>query len=98
MPYRNLAVIALWDLLTGPAGAAYQCLEEGGRLFYQDAPCPASTQGGERNPKVNRTFSRPVLRSATGDPCCITVPETKRLLRSRQPGADDTLSTQPVIS
>lgn len=49
--------IVLSNLLITPALAAYKCVEDSGRVFYQDAPCPANTHGGDISRNVNRTFS-----------------------------------------
>ena len=73
MRYRKIAVLVLWSLLSGPAGAAYKCLEDGGRVFYQDAPCPAHTHGGELHQNVNRTASGrapPPVFETPQTPCC----------------------------
>ena len=73
MRYRKIVVLVLWSLLSGPAGAAYKCLEDGGRVFYQDAPCPAHTHGGELHQNVNRTASGrapPPVFDTPQTPCC----------------------------
>lgn len=62
MKYCHWGAIALLGLFAAPALAVHKCVEESGRIFYQDAPCPAHTRGGEMNRNVNRTFSGQVAR------------------------------------
>ncbi len=99
MRYRNGwngAVFVLWSLLTGPAWSAYKCVEEGGRIFYQDAPCPANTRGGELSQNANRTVTGHAPRPAASDPCCAAVPETATPPQSDQPGIDDASPDEPA--
>ena len=60
--------VALPGLLAMPALAANKCVETNGRIFYQDAPCPPNTHGGDLRLNVNRPFtgqsSRPVMEGA----------------------------------
>jgi hypothetical protein len=51
-------------LLTMPALAVNKCVENSGRIFYQDAPCPANTHGGDISRNINRTFSGQAQRPA----------------------------------
>ena len=91
MRYRNGwngAALALWSLLTGPAWSAYKCVEEGGRIFYQDAPCPANARGGELSQNANRTFAGQAPRPA--------VQETATPPQLRKPGVDDATQTGPT--
>lgn len=44
-------------LFAAPTPAAYKCLEDSGRIFYQAAPCPANTRGGDMSLNVNRPFT-----------------------------------------
>lgn len=37
--------------------AANKCVETSGRIFYQAAPCPANTRGGDMQLNVNRPFA-----------------------------------------
>jgi len=94
--YRKTAVIVLWSLLTGPVGATYKCIEEGGRVFYQDAPCPAHAHGGELNQNVNRTFAGsapPPAFNAPNAPCCATDSTLDTPLRKED--ADNKQSVAP---
>ena len=62
----------IWAILPGllatPARAANKCVEASGRIFYQAAPCPPNTYGGDLRWNVNRPFtgqsSRPVAEEA----------------------------------
>jgi hypothetical protein len=51
----------LWMVLlsfsTIPCLAVNKCVERSGRIFYQDAPCPADTYGGDMSLNVNRPFT-----------------------------------------
>jgi len=99
MRYRNGwngATLALWSLLTGPAWSAYKCVEEGGRIFYQDAPCPANTRGGELSQNPNRTFAGQAPRPAASDPCCAAVPETATLPEQGKQSIDDAPPDEPA--
>jgi hypothetical protein len=55
MKHRRLAVAL--SLLAAPALAANKCVEISGRIFYQDAPCPANTRGGDMSLNANRPFT-----------------------------------------
>ena len=55
MKHRGLAVAI--SLLAAPALAANKCVEPSGRIFYQDAPCPANTRGGDMSLNANRPFT-----------------------------------------
>jgi len=99
MRYRNGwngAALALWSLLTGPAWSAYKCVEEGGQIFYQDAPCPANARGGELSQNANRTFAGQASRPAASDPCCAAVQETATPPQRRKPGIDDATPDPPA--
>ena len=99
MRYRNGwkgAALALWGLLTGPAWSAYKCVEEGGRIFYQDAPCPASARGGELSQNINRTFAGQAPRPAASDPCCVAAPETATPPQSGKQSIDDATPDEPA--
>lgn len=56
--------IMLLSLLTTPVMAVNKCVENNGRIFYQDAPCPANTHGGDMSENVNQTFSGKAKRPA----------------------------------
>ncbi|MFO1422495.1 MAG: hypothetical protein U1F70_02415 [Candidatus Competibacteraceae bacterium] len=56
----------LLSLLAAPALAANKCVEANGRIFYQDAPCPANTRGGDMSLNVNRPFTGRAKPPATG--------------------------------
>ncbi len=43
--------------LAAPTLAANKCVETGGRIFYQAAPCPVHTRGGDMRLNVNRPFT-----------------------------------------
>ncbi|MFZ1640503.1 MAG: hypothetical protein WAV07_03505 [Candidatus Contendobacter sp.] len=47
----------LLSLLAAPVLAANKCVETSGRIFYQDAPCPVNTHGGDLRLNVNRPFT-----------------------------------------
>lgn len=64
MQDERWAGIVLLSLLTTPVMAANKCVENNGRIFYQDAPCPANTHGGEMSQNVNQTFSGKAERPA----------------------------------
>ncbi|MDG4595802.1 MAG: hypothetical protein P9F75_08940 [Candidatus Contendobacter sp.] len=49
--------VLLLSLLVAPALAANKCVEANGRVFYQDAPCPANARGGDMSLNVNRPFT-----------------------------------------
>ncbi|MDG4549338.1 MAG: hypothetical protein P9F19_07825 [Candidatus Contendobacter sp.] len=49
--------LLLLSLLAAPALAANKCVEANGRIFYQDAPCPANARGGDMSLNVNRPFT-----------------------------------------
>lgn len=55
MKHWGLAI--LLSLLAAPTLAANKCVETSGRVFYQDAPCPANTRGGDMSLNVNRPFT-----------------------------------------
>jgi len=55
MKHRGLTVAL--SLLAAPALAANKCVEPSGRIFYQDAPCPANTHGGDMSLNANRPFT-----------------------------------------
>jgi hypothetical protein len=59
-------------LFAAPTPAAYKCVEDNGRIFYQAAPCPANTRGGDMSLNVNRPFAgqarRPPAPEATPIP------------------------------
>lgn len=97
--YRKIAVLVVGSLLSGSAGAAYKCLEDGGRIFYQDAPCPARTQGGELHQNVNRTFSGrapPPAFETPQTPCC--APESTHPSSSPPPPAPKAADPPPPSS
>jgi len=56
--------VVLLGLLAYPALAVNKCVEQSGRIFYQRAPCPANSHGGDLSRNVNRTFSGKVQRPA----------------------------------
>jgi len=68
----------LWiSLSAAPGLAANKCIEPGGRVVYQDAPCPATARGGDMTLNVNRS----VTGQAQGpDPNTTTLPVTGRVL------------------
>lgn len=78
---------ALPGLLAAPALAANKCVEVNGRIFYQDAPCPPNTHGGDLRLNVNRPFtgqsSRPAMEGAititpASDPQNEAVPDAQQ--------------------
>ncbi|MFO1422438.1 MAG: hypothetical protein U1F70_02120 [Candidatus Competibacteraceae bacterium] len=60
--------LLLLSLLAVPALAANKCVEANGRIFYQDAPCPANARGGDMSLNVNRPFTGRAKPPATGAP------------------------------
>lgn len=54
--------VLLVSLCAGPALAANKCIEANGRIFYQNAPCPATARGGDMTLNINR----PVTGQAQG--------------------------------
>jgi hypothetical protein len=64
MKHGNWIGIVLLSLLTTPVMAVNKCVENNGRIFYQDAPCPANTHGGDMSRNVNQTFSGKAERPA----------------------------------
>ncbi|HRX61849.1 MAG TPA: hypothetical protein P5260_11660 [Candidatus Competibacter sp.] len=52
-------------LFTAPTLAANKCIEASGRIFYQAAPCPANTHGGDMSLNVNRPFTGQAQPPAT---------------------------------
>ena len=68
MKCRNWAGIVLLSLLTTPAMAVNKCVENNGRILYQDTPCPTNAHGGEKSQNANQTFSgkaeRPAMSNA----------------------------------
>ena len=69
---------ALPGLLTAPALAANKCVETSGRIFYQDAPCPPNTHGGDLRLNVNRPFTGQSSRPATEGAITITTESDKK--------------------
>lgn len=59
--------VALPGLLAMPALAANKCVETNGRIFYQDAPCPPNTHGGDLRLNVNRPFTGQSSRLPTAE-------------------------------
>ena len=62
MKYWIWAIVP--GLLATPARAANKCVETSGRIFYQAAPCPPNTHGGdlrwlERQPPLDRPVQPP---------------------------------------
>jgi len=64
---KTWTIILLLNLPTASAWAVNKCVEDHGRIFYQDAPCPAHTRGGEMLQNVNRTFSGQAPRPLWND-------------------------------
>lgn len=59
---HSMRIMQVWTvmLLSLPMTsvlAVNKCIEDSGRIFYQDAPCPAHTRGGELSDNANRTFA-----------------------------------------
>ena len=54
---KHWGLTVLLALLAAPALAANKCVEVSGRIFYQDAPCPANTRGGDMSLNANRPFT-----------------------------------------
>lgn len=83
---------ALPSLLAAPALAANKCVETSGRIFYQAAPCPPNTHGGDLRLNVNRPFAGQAKRPATEGAITITTesagpPQNKPALDA-QPSQD----------
>ncbi len=64
-----IPICVLLILLPLSVLAASKCIDDQGRIFYQDQPCPEHARGGEMSHNANRTFSgralRPIQNSAT---------------------------------
>lgn len=71
-------------LLAAPALAANKCVEAGGRIFYQAAPCPTHTSGGDMSLNVNRPFAGQAQRPAPTDATTVT-PERAVVPMEREP-------------
>lgn len=74
MKYGNWGWIIVSGLLVTPALAANKCLDAGGRISYQEAPCPAATHGGDMSLNVNRSVSGQAKPPPTGM-ITITLPD-----------------------
>ncbi len=57
MNNNEILWVVLLSLSTSPCLAVNKCVERSGRIFYQDAPCPTDTYGGEMSLNVNRSFT-----------------------------------------
>lgn len=57
MKYHDWHGIVLLGLLASPALAANKCIEGSGRIFYQAAPCPVNTRGGDMRLNINQPFT-----------------------------------------
>ena len=63
MNYRpGIWAVLLISLWAAPVRAVNKCIEANGRIFYQNAPCPATARGGDMTLNVNR----PVTGQAQG--------------------------------
>ena len=72
----------IWAILPGllatPARAANKCVEASGRIFYQAAPCPPNTHGGDLRLNVNRPFIGQSSHPAAEGAITITTENDKR--------------------
>lgn len=74
MKHGNRVWVVLLGLLVAPALAANKCVDAGGRISYQEAPCPAATHGGDMSLNVNRSVSGQAKPPPTGM-ITITLPD-----------------------
>ena len=75
-------------LLAAPALTANKCVETGGRIFYQAAPCPANTRGGDMHLNVNRPFTGQAKPPATTYTSTTSTATTGEMDPPDQPGQD----------
>lgn len=90
--YMKRWAVLLISLGTAPALAANKCIDPGGRVIYQDAPCPAMARGGDMTLNVNR----PVTGQAQGpDPSGTALPITGRVLAPSQDSTPNRTESPP---
>ena len=77
--------VLLMTLFTMPVLAANKCIDAGGRVIYQDAPCPVTTHGGDMTLNVNR----PVTGQAKSPELTGTAPITGQILLPDQDSPTD---------
>ena len=79
-----VAVLLMTSFAT-PVLAANKCIDAGGRVIYQDAPCPVTTHGGDMTLNVNR----PVTGQAKSPELTGTAPITGQILLPDQDSPTD---------
>ena len=77
--------VLLMASFAAPVLAANKCIDAGGRVIYQDAPCPATTHGGDMTLNVNR----PVTGQAKSPELTGTAPITGQILLPDQDSPTD---------
>ena len=77
--------VLLMTSFTMPVLAANKCIDAGGRVIYQDAPCPVTTHGGDMTLNVNR----PVTGQAKSPELTGTAPITGQVLLPNQDSPTD---------
>ena len=77
--------VLLMASFAAPVLAANKCIDAGGRVIYQDAPCPATTHGGDMTLNVNR----PVTGQAKSPELTGTAPITGQVLLPDQDSPTD---------
>ena len=77
--------VLLMTSFTMPVLAANKCIDAGGRVIYQDAPCPVTTHGGDMTLNVNR----PVTGQAKSPELTGTAPITGHVLLPDQDSPTD---------
>ena len=87
----GILLLSLFTLPVPAAAAANKCMEHSGRIFYQAAPCPVNTQGGDMSLNVNRTRTGPAQRPPTP----ATAPVTAEQATLPGQATDPTPATSP---
>ncbi len=77
--------VLLMASFAAPVLAANKCIDAGGRVIYQDAPCPVTTHGGDMTLNVNR----PVTGQAKSPELTGTAPITGQVLLPDQDSPTD---------
>ncbi|RUQ28333.1 MAG: hypothetical protein EKK68_14725 [Candidatus Competibacteraceae bacterium] len=77
--------VLLMTSFAAPVLAANKCIDAGGRVIYQDAPCPVTTHGGDMTLNVNR----PVTGQAKSPELTGTAPITGQVLLPDQDSPTD---------
>ncbi|HOB62775.1 MAG TPA: hypothetical protein PKI41_11755 [Candidatus Competibacteraceae bacterium] len=94
MRYGNGIWMVLLGLFAVPALAANKCVDAGGRISYQEAPCPAATHGGDMKLNVNRSVSGQAKPPPTGM-ITITLPDNAEPAAPKPPTLGEQTPDQP---